>query len=373
MLQEYENMDPRPGTLSRSKSTPACRPRLARLEELAGNLWFSWDRSRALRSSRAWIRSSGTSIGHSPKAMLKSVDQRRLDEAARDPVFLHDFDRALAAYDAYHGRHPARNGGRSLGENDLVAYFCAEFGFHESLPIYSGGLGILAGDHCKTASDMGTALRRRGPALSPGLFPPDHRRRGHPARGLPRLRFQRPADHAGRARRRQPARGPGRVRRARRVLQGLARARRPHHPVPARHRPREEPARGPRDRPPPLRRRPQHAHPAGDRAGRRRRARARGARHQAHGLAHQRGPRGVPGAGAHARADAPGARSATPRSRRSPPTRSSPRTRRSPRGTTTSPPETVDRYFYALLPGAGAAARASCSSSAARPRPPTST
>jgi starch phosphorylase len=45
--------------------------------------------------------------------------------------------------------------GRPFRDDDLIAYFCAEFGFHESLPIYSGGLGILAGDHCKAASDMG--------------------------------------------------------------------------------------------------------------------------------------------------------------------------------------------------------------------------
>jgi starch phosphorylase len=99
------------------------------------------------------------------------VDQRRLQEAAHDSVYLHDYDRVLATYDAYHGRHPAgRNTGQALKEGDLIAYFCAEFGFHESLPIYSGGLGILAGDHCKTASDMALPFVAMGLLYRQGYF-----------------------------------------------------------------------------------------------------------------------------------------------------------------------------------------------------------
>src|SRR5690606_30337576 len=62
--------------------------------------------------------------------------------------------KVLTEFDAYleQGPLPYKAGG--FAENDLIAYFCAEYGFHESFPIYSGGLGILAGDHCKTASDM---------------------------------------------------------------------------------------------------------------------------------------------------------------------------------------------------------------------------
>ena len=161
-------MPARPGTPFPLEIHPRLPAPLARLGELASNLWFSWDRHARWLFARLdphlW-----DSIGHSPKAMLKSVDQRRLDEAARDPVFLHDFDRVLAAFDAYHGRPPARNG-ESLGENDLVAYFCAEFGFHESLPIYSGGLGILAGDHCKTASDLGIPFVAVGLLYRQGYF-----------------------------------------------------------------------------------------------------------------------------------------------------------------------------------------------------------
>ncbi len=161
-------MDPRPGTAFPLDVVPGLPPELGRLEELANNLWFSWDRpTRALFARldpELW-----EAVGHNPKALLKGVDQRRLEAAARDPVYLHDFDRTLATYDAYHGRHP-KNGATPLQEGDLIAYFCAEFGFHESLPIYSGGLGILAGDHCKTASDMALPFVAVGLLYRQGYF-----------------------------------------------------------------------------------------------------------------------------------------------------------------------------------------------------------
>jgi starch phosphorylase len=132
---------------------PGIPERLARLEQLANNLWYSWDRpTRALFArldTELW-----NSTGHSPKAFLRRVEERRLVEASLDDVFLGNFNRVLSAYDTYHAERTPQHGNRDLRANDLVAYFCAEFGFHESLPIYSGGLGILAGDHCKAASDL---------------------------------------------------------------------------------------------------------------------------------------------------------------------------------------------------------------------------
>ena len=162
-------MEPRPGTAFPLEVTPRLPQELARLEELANNLWFSWDRNTRSLFARLdpvlW-----DAVGHNPKALLKAVDQRRLAEAAHDPAFLHDFDRTLATYDAYHGRGPASDAPPALKEGELVAYFCAEFGFHESLPIYSGGLGILAGDHCKTASDMAIPFVAVGLLYRQGYF-----------------------------------------------------------------------------------------------------------------------------------------------------------------------------------------------------------
>ncbi|MFT4171456.1 MAG: alpha-glucan family phosphorylase [Rhodocyclaceae bacterium] len=131
---------------------PKIPAKLARLEELAGNLWYSWD--RATRTLFARLHPAlWNGVGHSPKAMLKRIDEHRLLEAAADPMYLNSLNRVLSAYDIYHQDGPPRGKAAELKPDDLIAYFCAEFGFHASLPIYSGGLGILAGDHCKAASD----------------------------------------------------------------------------------------------------------------------------------------------------------------------------------------------------------------------------
>src|SRR3954470_9545612 len=143
----------RPGTRYTLEVNPRIPKRLARLEELAGNLWYSWDRSTRALFARLnpalW-----DAVGHSPKAMLKRIDEQKLLDAAADPAFLDSLNRVLPAFDAIHAKPPPGQNGGGFRPGDLVAYFCAEFGVHESLPTYSGGLGILAGDHCKAASDF---------------------------------------------------------------------------------------------------------------------------------------------------------------------------------------------------------------------------
>ncbi len=143
----------RHGTAFLLEVQPKIPRRLARLRDLAGNLWYGWDRAThelfARLDPELW-----NAVGHNPKALLKRIDEQRLVDAADDPAFLSAFNRVLSAYDTYHSEPLRRNGAEWLRATDQVAYFCAEFGFHESLPIYSGGLGILAGDHCKAASDM---------------------------------------------------------------------------------------------------------------------------------------------------------------------------------------------------------------------------
>jgi len=143
-----------PGTRHQLEVNPEVPQRLKRLEEISNNLWYSWDRpTRSLfarLSAGLW-----RAVHHSPKAFLKRIDQKRINEAADDPVFLGTMNRVLSAFDSYHAEpHVVLPGKPPLQSTDLIAYFCAEFGFHESLPIYSGGLGILAGDHCKGASDL---------------------------------------------------------------------------------------------------------------------------------------------------------------------------------------------------------------------------
>ena len=141
------------GTVFTIAVNPKIPPRLSRLEELANDLWYSWDRSTRSLFSRL-DPSLWATVGHNPKDFLKRVDESLLLRAAEDQVFLANYNSVLSAYDSYHSE-PVRNGATAgLHPDDRVAYFCFEFGFHESFPIYSGGLGILAGDHCKAASDL---------------------------------------------------------------------------------------------------------------------------------------------------------------------------------------------------------------------------
>ena len=87
-----------------------------------------------------------------------------------DPEFLASFNRILQEFDQYHDPARRQRGDAFEGQGILVAYFCAEFGFHESFPIYSGGLGILAGDHCKAASDIQLPFVGVGLLYSQGYF-----------------------------------------------------------------------------------------------------------------------------------------------------------------------------------------------------------
>src|SRR5687768_7980992 len=143
----------RPGTIFFLEVNPKIPAELARLTELAGNLWYSWDRPArelfARLHPQLW-----NATGHSPAIFLRHVDEERLEHAAHDAEFMDSYQRVLSAYDAYLADAALRSSAVNWRDDDLVAYFCAEFGLHESLPIYSGGLGILAGDHCKAASDM---------------------------------------------------------------------------------------------------------------------------------------------------------------------------------------------------------------------------
>jgi starch phosphorylase len=143
---------------------------LSRLHELAEDLLYSWDRQvRGLfyRLDRNLWETSG----HNPKVFLRRVSQERLEEAAEDRIFLEDYNRVLSVYDVYHNETILAEAANYLKpDHDLIAYFCAEFGMHESVPLYSGGLGILAGDHCKAASDLALPFVAVGLLYRRGYF-----------------------------------------------------------------------------------------------------------------------------------------------------------------------------------------------------------
>ncbi|MDQ6965005.1 MAG: alpha-glucan family phosphorylase [Mariprofundales bacterium] len=149
---------------------PQIPEELVRMQDIADNLWFSWNhKARALFHQidhTLW-----TLTGHNPRLFLRRVSQSRLNEVASDRAFLSQLSSVLADFDSYHivehqwfyQQHPDK-------KSDSIVYFSAEFGLHESLPIYSGGLGILAGDHCKAASDLGLPFTAVGLLYRKGYF-----------------------------------------------------------------------------------------------------------------------------------------------------------------------------------------------------------
>jgi starch phosphorylase len=132
--------------------------RLQRLNELAYNLWWTWHPEAVRALGRIdydlWER-----LGHNPIRFLRQVERARLNQAAQDPDYLGVYDRVFASYDTYFSQSdPWAVRAYPQLRNRPIAYFSMEFGLHEMLPIYSGGLGILAGDHLKEASDLGLPL-----------------------------------------------------------------------------------------------------------------------------------------------------------------------------------------------------------------------
>jgi starch phosphorylase len=144
--------------------------RIARLEELAYNFWWSWHR-KARDLFKMMDYTLWRITGHNPVKMLLEVSPERLKEIATDPVFMLQYDAVTMALDRDlkngHLWFPKRYPGLMTHP---IAYFSAEFGLHQSLPIYSGGLGVLAGDHCKETSDIGLPFVAVGFLYEMGYF-----------------------------------------------------------------------------------------------------------------------------------------------------------------------------------------------------------
>lgn len=158
-----------PPNLQEFLVTPDVPAALAPLLELAGNLWWVWN-ADAVELFKRINRELWTECGHNPKKLVNTIPVARLQELATDQGYLSHLRRVYAAYRAhmdspgwFASTHDER------GKN-LIAYFSAEFGLHESIQIYSGGLGILAGDHLKSASEIGLPLVGVGLFYRQGYF-----------------------------------------------------------------------------------------------------------------------------------------------------------------------------------------------------------
>jgi glycogen phosphorylase len=151
---------------------PIMPARISRLYELAYNLWWSW-RPEARALYEMLDPDLWEEVGHNPVRFLSEVQPRYLERAAENRAYLQQYDSVMRDFDSYmHPRPEDTWFSRTYPEltNMTIAYFSAEFGLHESLPIYSGGLGILAGDHCKEASDLGLPFVAVGFLYPQGYF-----------------------------------------------------------------------------------------------------------------------------------------------------------------------------------------------------------
>jgi len=139
---------------------PRYPEKLRRLFYFAYNLWSLWD-VEALQLFNRIDSDLFRRLGRNPAKFLYSVPLERLEELSQDEGFIHDLDKVWERYEGY---ADSSNELREMFKDKLIAYFSMEYGLHQSIPIYAGGLGMLSGDHLKGASDLGL------PIIGVGLF-----------------------------------------------------------------------------------------------------------------------------------------------------------------------------------------------------------
>ncbi|MHC5059158.1 MAG: alpha-glucan family phosphorylase, partial [Planctomycetota bacterium] len=148
---------------------PALPDQLKDLDYIARNMFWSWN-SEFLELFRRIDSNLWSTCGHNPVKLLGSVPQEKLDELAKNQGFLGQLQSASEKLREYMDKETWYEKVCSRSNEPIIAYFSAEFGVHECLPIYAGGLGILAGDHLKSASDLGVPLVGVGLLYQKGYF-----------------------------------------------------------------------------------------------------------------------------------------------------------------------------------------------------------
>ena len=149
---------------------PQLPKRIGRITEIANNLWWSWN-TEFLRLFKMIDIDLWERCNKNPVKFLKSVEQEKLENAARDIAFIKEYDKIVSNFDSYmNSKSTWFNSKYPDNRNDLIAYFSAEYGLDQTIAIYSGGLGILSGDHLKSASDLGIPLVAVGLLYKNGYF-----------------------------------------------------------------------------------------------------------------------------------------------------------------------------------------------------------
>lgn len=149
---------------------PQLPKRIGKLSEIANNLWWSWN-TEFLRLFKMIDRDLWETCEKNPVKFLKQVSQDRLEAVATNQEFLKEYDRLAKEFDDYvTSKNTWFSNKYPENKKDLIAYFSAEYGLDQTIPIYSGGLGILSGDHLKSASDLGIPLVAVGLLYKNGYF-----------------------------------------------------------------------------------------------------------------------------------------------------------------------------------------------------------
>lgn len=156
-------------TVRKYTVTPALPEKLEPLRTLAYNLWWCWSHE-AVSLFRRMDRDLWERVGHNPIQVLGSIPQERLNEIAEDEGFISHLERVVNHSKQYNNATTWFHKAYTDEKEPLIAYFSAEYGINESLPVYSGGLGVLSGDHLKASSDLGIPLVAIGLLYRMGYF-----------------------------------------------------------------------------------------------------------------------------------------------------------------------------------------------------------
>ncbi len=156
-------------TIIKYTVAPKLPKKIARLKDIATNLWWCWEPD-AIELFFRMDRDLWNETGQNPQRLLGEISQERLKELAESGSFLAHLERVSSRLDAYMADGEWQDRHAEAPDDLLIAYLSAEFGIQESVNIYSGGLGVLAGDHLKAASDLGVPLVGLGMLYREGYF-----------------------------------------------------------------------------------------------------------------------------------------------------------------------------------------------------------
>lgn len=149
---------------------PQLPKKINRLGEIANNLWWSWN-TEFLKLFKKIDIDLWDRCEKNPVKFLKLVDQDKLEKIAEDEEFVKEYNKNVENFDGYmNSKNTWFSKNYPQNKDDIIAYFSAEYGLDQIIPIYSGGLGILSGDHLKASSDLGIPLVAVGLLYKNGYF-----------------------------------------------------------------------------------------------------------------------------------------------------------------------------------------------------------